>query len=77
MEDLLKHIWYDLILRLISVTLIFIGLKFMYVSSVWGYTIMGFVICIVGWAIQFGYYHRRDPMKYKNDDDDENFNLEY
>lgn len=70
MQGLWKHIWYDYIVRFISILLIVLGTGGAFQSNIIDW-IMGLIIAIIGWIIQYWYFPHKDDEWAKNRDQDQ------
>lgn len=63
----MKHIWYDYILRLLTIIVILVGLKMMIVGAPTAIGLIGFLLMALGWGLQFMFYpHKNDTWNLDN-----------
>ena len=69
MKDILKRFWEYFLLRIITISVIILGISIS-TNSYW----IGFFIACIGWTLNFQFYDYRSPNQNDNDKDD--FNLQ-
>ena len=69
MKEFCKHLWYDYVLRVITVILIVFGVQLMGGWTITVGWVVGLLISVIGWVIQFTWYpHKNDDWEYTNKD---------